>query len=611
MRNFNNERFQKILLIISLLFFTLVLIIIVITPPASGYEMSIYGSYSPYLWVSLIFCLFFSLCIMFFSFKTNNSIFMIQGFVIILAIWFLLLMLPTIRGYFLYGRGSGDILVHIGMARSIVETGSLTEGNFYPVVHLLLAYFNFIGFSFEISSNILGAFSSISFILFIFVLARILLPKRNESFFILLFAIPLSFSSYHVLLSLPSIHSLFTIPLIIYCYEKIKTDRLLRKFILIATLLIFNLLFYHPVTIFFAMVMFIVYALVKKANIFLKITKDLQVTKIGYFILLSSILFFYWMTTQVRLVENIFLIFRNLFYFERATQLEHYGAVIGMTDLSMITWIRVIIFRYFPNLLLIIFGLFFLLLLIKKMKNSKVTEPELNYGAQFFVGLFIGIIFIIGYFIEFDPIRVSRYALLMVIVFLGLSFYQIYYISDTEKKGLKILCVIFMIILSSSIIGIFNIYAGEHMANPNPHLTQMEKKGFEWYVTNRDIEISFIGTGFNLRKFEIYILGYLEYKQNVTKWDSRPIPTHFGYYENETLSDTFGDEARYMVTTEFNKKAYLFFPEEARAKALQYLEEDFEKLHIDSTVNKLYENGEFNVWKVKGDNKTMDKFILA
>lgn len=592
------DRLFRLFRLLALLSFTICLLFLWQTPLVSGYEMSIYNSLPSFFWISITLALSFSITMIFYSFKNNSMNKIMQSFILILIIYFLLLILPTVRGYKLYSSGMGDILVHIGRAKSIVENGVIGGNNIYPITHLLLAYFNFIGISFEISANILGAFFSLFFIFSIFVLGRNLLPGKNNGFFILIFAIPLYFSMFQIMISHPAVHSLFTLPLIIFCYEKMKRIKKSTSLLFVSSLLILNLLFFHPMTILFAIIIFIVYFLVKVGNGFLKITKEIITPHIRYFIFLTTLAFITWLINISRLIVWTFSIFRELIYPKETTQLEHYTEMAAEADVGIITTLRVIFFRYFPNLLLIILGLILLLILSKKIFSKKTKPSELNYGAQFFLGLIIGFSFIVGYFIEFDPIRVSRYAILMGIIFIGLMFHSLY--NDSKrKKQFKVLFVVFIIVLGSCIIGIFNIYAGPNKGVQNRHRTEMDIRGLQWYISNRDPQISFVSNHFDLRKIEMYILGYENYLHDQGDWDQRKIPTHFGYHKNATLAETFQNESRYVVTNENLRKRHLFASEEARPEVPHYLDDDFKNLEKDVTVNKIYENGEFELWRVR------------
>jgi hypothetical protein len=53
-----------------------------------------------------------------------------------------------------------------------------------------------------------------------------------------------------------------------------------------------------------------------------------------------------------------------------------------------------------------------------------------------------------------------------------------------------------------------------------------------------------------------------------------------------------------MITSEIIRKSYLAVPKNRRLLIPRYLDDDFKKLGDDPTVNKLYLNGEFEVWSI-------------
>ena len=86
------------------------------------------------------------------------------------------------------------------------------------------------------------------------------------------------------------------------------------------------------------------------------------------------------------------------------------------------------------------------------------------------------------------------------------------------------------------------------------------------------------------------------------------MPEHFGYPEHESVGEVVGKET-YIVLTERFKQASAeptfkewMNIEDCFAKP-GFNEEDFDKIEKDSSVNKVYSNGEFDTFLVRGESK--------
>jgi hypothetical protein len=99
-------------------------------PTARGYEMSIYGNIPGWIWMFLILSIAIAISINWQQDGNNLAIY----YVMFMSICFILL-LPIIKGYFMYGRG--DALTHVGTIREILGTGTIEQSNIYPVIHIL------------------------------------------------------------------------------------------------------------------------------------------------------------------------------------------------------------------------------------------------------------------------------------------------------------------------------------------------------------------------------------------------------------------------------------------------------------------------------------------
>jgi hypothetical protein len=53
-----------------------------------------------------------------------------------------------------------------------------------------------------------------------------------------------------------------------------------------------------------------------------------------------------------------------------------------------------------------------------------------------------------------------------------------------------------------------------------------------------------------------------------------------------------------MIITQYNKVFYEAFPRNVWPRARLFLKADFKRVDLDSTADRLYENGEFLIWLI-------------
>ncbi|HJH26822.1 MAG TPA: hypothetical protein C5S37_08645, partial [Methanophagales archaeon] len=162
----DENRILKIIVIICFIFIITALTIIAKTPPAGGYEISIYDAYPWYFWVFIITSIFTGQIILLKSTLSSdkNDKLWVFGFLAILTTNIILLFMPFIRGYATYGRG--DVLTHIGLIKDILRTTSFGTDNFYPLDHILTASLSYItSINVEHAVNIIPPIFSLFYII--------------------------------------------------------------------------------------------------------------------------------------------------------------------------------------------------------------------------------------------------------------------------------------------------------------------------------------------------------------------------------------------------------------------------------------------------------------
>jgi hypothetical protein len=254
--------------------------------------------------------------------------------------------------------------------------------------------------------------------------------------------------------------------------------------------------------------------------------------------------------------------------------------------------------------------------LILRTSLSKKTQLSLTsfiYTIQFIVALVASIFSLFGFSGEYNPIRISRFFLMMAPIQCGLVIYDSISNSQQQQRinlnwiNLKkrenaIIRIITILILVVSILSIFNVYGSPRTVEPNWQVSKMDINGAKWFsmFQDRDIITATI-MGEVLTRFEDFNFG-IETCPSTKKarLDSEPVPSHFGYDGNSSIAETFNFEDRYLLISEAGRMGMMVIPENVRHKAHRYTEEDIAKLRIDPTATQIYANGEFEAWQVYG-----------
>ena len=136
LKSSDGNKIIKIIAIIAFIFIILALMIIARTPPASGYEISIYDAYPWHFWFFIIASIACGICIMVRqAFAEQKSNWWSMGLFIIIFTNLIIILLPVFRGYFI--SSGGDEITHLGLIKDIALAGRTGKENIYPISHIL------------------------------------------------------------------------------------------------------------------------------------------------------------------------------------------------------------------------------------------------------------------------------------------------------------------------------------------------------------------------------------------------------------------------------------------------------------------------------------------
>ena len=589
-------------LIISLTLLFSVLIIAT-TPPATGYEISIYDAYPVILWVLLSINIFFSIYTIIRSGDSlsKNTYY---SYFSILLIETIILSLPIMRGYYSISGKGWDIYHHMFRASQILNSGNLSSTDIYPIMHIWLSILHNFFPDFIVLTIVLSIVFFILYILSLYILGKTILGTKTGGLFVSIFGIPLIFSYGHYAFY-PFLFALFIIPLSLYSYQKIiQNPSQKTAFYICAISLSFFIVFCHPMITFFLIIMFSVfvfYELLKRWKISSRLSNIVAINILAI-VLLS---FLIWLIQFKDLLETL----QGM-----ASALIGAGTHISIISYQMNTittskasiWLVIDYFIKVYGSIFLYFSLslFFLLYIIYQYyQNKKIFEVELIYSLQFFVALFIGIALITGYFVIFEPIRAAMYALIFATIMCGLFFYRIWFSEISEKRKLVIITSITVIITFSCMLSILAIYPSPWFSNPNSELTYGDKTGMDWILEYRNEKIPIASEDPD----RIYPYSTYFYESASTRKFQelneylRIIPSNFGYDTNRTIGDSLiylPDENVYIITTEMMKLAPYAVSVDRRNRIKSFEDSDFIRLKSDPSVNLVYTNSEFGVWNI-------------
>ncbi len=603
---------DKILAIVAFVCITSALAIIARTPPATGYELSIYDAYPPYFWFLIVASISCGIVILVHqAFSKEKSNWWLAGLCIILFSNSMFLGLPFFRGYAIYP--TGDTPTHLGLMKDIITTGHIGEQNFYPVVHLLgVSILDITGLAPGIVARVLSVSWSAIYLLNMYLLATVVAKYRGQALLITAFASPLVFSWTHISLH-PLIFSISMLPLLLYFYHRRKKGEHQVGNAAVLILLAFLITYAHPITCLFAVAVLLTFNLSKClyrqiANGEKLPLRSSTVMAGNYNIpLIMFMVFFIWYFSYALLQENLKTVYDGLRYHSVATIFQLQTATLVTGELTPSQTIELFIYRYGAIFLYILISVLAVAIVLKKSLNREVqSEPmDFAYGIQFVVALLISGLFLWGYFIEHDPIRISRFFLMMAPIVSGLVAYriissvlhQVVSSSRSKVRGKMFIGLVTLLILAASAIAVFNVYGSPRTVVAGRQATRMEISGVEWLAEYQGKDILARGVTIGGRKLED-LLGLEHPYLDRVGMRVEPVQVHFGYDQNDFLAETFNFKDTYLVTSKLDRIFALTLSKYRKSITHPYSADDFTKLQSDRTVAQIYANGEFEVWRV-------------
>lgn len=537
---------------------------IALAPPATGYEPSIYSAYP--LWMQALFALALvgAVVAALRGAANEDKHHWLSAMGVVFGLYAVLFALPAFRQYVLFGRGSFDTLAHLGYIKTIVDTGHWAQSDWYPLVHIIGAIFEFIGVP---RNAIVAVFQSAFFPVFalsVFLYTRRIIDERT-GMFASIGVLPLIFGPFHATIH-PFLLSFFIFPLALFASHHRR-----RRWALPAGVLLLALIPFHPLTAGIA----VGYLAISGAlsDRFRSVLPGPSATMF----LAGSVILTMWYLGFQRIERVI----ASLFVATTITPpsggssgaltlghavirgIEIYGDVALIAGMALVASIIIAgraLWRW------------------RSGGGPTGHVPLLAYTAIGFalgIGLFVGPMS--------NPIRTSRYFLLFGTIGLAAT---IPVVLDHPARGTQILAGLAVVgLVAATVVGAGGIYP-----NGN-HLTAPESESVNWTLdhTNTDPILS-------LQMSRKMTLAQTGFHGSPEKWrfqkynPSLQLPSHLGYSKHRTIAKVH-EPPFYVLTKAHDTEYYQASYREQWSSLTWYSERDLRRLRADPAANRIYSAG--------------------
>jgi len=609
----NNYHLEKLLGILSFVLIIIISIIIFKTPSAQGYELSIYSAYPPYFWFLILLSTSIGLFIMYNQLNKSKSNWWFLGFFIIIFTNIIFLSLPLIRGYAIYP--SGDALTHLGAVYNILQTGYLEITDYYPSIHIMIAIIKtFTKWSDMQVITLIYISGYLFYLLGVHLLAKVVSLNQKQTLLITILSTPLIFS--YLLTSIfPFIFAIYMIPYLLYFYfSGEKGVNIIQNRILLI-LIALAITFLHPIVT--ILVILMLTGLIFTGDVYKKMSKShLNLSK--YSLRLPLIIFIVlitWYLSFIGIQRDISRVYNSLLNGIGGGVINNQLNTLSTANITLLQTFQLFFYKYGDILIyLLIFLVLSSVLFFKFIRRSKkINLNSLNFLMLAIVTMIICSSFLVFNLIIAEPIRILALPMIMVIISIGLVYYDIIGNKAVDSTRNKIYSYLMLIlIISTMFIGMLNVYGSPRTVEMNLQVTNMDLSGMDWSMNYMDKNIKLSHAEITVERFEDLRLRTYEFNklyytkisnyasQLIFYIDQNETPSHFGYDKNYPISETFGNKDYYMIITKEGLIGINVLPENVRDKGHQYTEDDLKTLNNDYTANLIYNNGEFQGWKIYG-----------
>jgi hypothetical protein len=566
-------------------------LIVAYQSPDAGYELSTYGSTPVLVWVLVLLSLAGGIGIVVHELATGRyqeSRTYIIGFAVALLTVIVFLSLPFVRGYLTW---RADHIGHFGYVEDIYRTGHIGPFNPYPIVHVLFSQIASVtGISALTVVNLNTVLLVPIFVLNTYLLATVVLPQRGQQLLVALVAgaAMVGISSYYLV---PNTWSLALLPLVFYCYFKHETF----PFKLLLALLVIAYPFFHPLSAAVVLGVLVLMELLKPVySLFLR-RREMQVPAwvdskpLMWPVLLGLAVFIPWVHTREVLESNRLNLWEQLTSGRGTAQISEVGTALAKADVHGFDLVVLLGKLYGDFLILAALALVGILLLVRHL-------PSGNRDSSKHRLLFLAVLFVLAclYYLAFvvglpaaEALAADRTLLYLEVVGIALVAFGLWEWARGAKLRYLAWFGVFGLLLLMSILSIRSHFFSPYVVRPNDQATHMDIAGMEWYLNEKDPAVPAIYIMSPPKRFAEGVLGttVTRLRQDV-RWHTQ-FADHFGYGDYGTVGKQYGGPV-YGTIHRYDKVVY----QTVWQPLNRFNDDDFERLEQDSTVSRIYSNGD-------------------
>ncbi len=547
-----------------------------ISPPATAYEGSIYAAYPTWFWAVFLLGMAAAVLLILRSAVDGGTDWR-YGLAFVCSLYVLFHLLPVFRGWAMYGRGSADALTHVGVAKTILETGSVPAIDWYPVIHVLIAGLGAFGVRMGSITSIMSAFFTPLYIVSMYLLGRRLLDSRKAGLAVVICSVPLLYAEFNHSLH-PAILSFLMLPVVLAVFiGAYNSDRML-PYVVVLGCFGLTLLLFHPVTtIYFVGILTVSFVVRAGYSRF----TDLDLRYSGE-IALSAGLTAAWFAWFLQFGSETGSIAAEMF-----------AKVRGIDSIEKL--VTGFLVNYGPQFVIAVLAVAAILVTLGWYWSTReFTIEDTWLAAQFGTGVVVTLVGIFLYVVSSDPIRNARYMILFGTLLAGLLLYRSLagQLPRPSLNGPTVRVLLVVLLLSTAGLSVMTSYSD------NYHLTHAEEDGSEWYYDYRVDEVGVAADiSYKMREYT-EADDYGSSKLRPFGGETSTLDRRFGYADHDSVATAVDGYETYIVTKPYDTTVPKYLDPSVRDQYTYYYESDLRRLGTDRGANRIYSNGGYTIWYV-------------
>lgn len=562
-------------------------------PGADNYEISLYRAFPAHFWLLVVGALFTGSLVIVGSARTSGDDTWVFGLLVVLATDGLLLLLPYVRGYRMFGRS--DAMSHLGYVQDIANVGGVS-GNIYPPLHLLvLAVSDATGAGPMWVALLLPVVVSLVYFASMGYVLCHLFDDRERILLGLPFVTLPVLRHAHLGLR-PFDLSVMLVPFVLYLFFRAQRSHAPPVRVAFVVALVAVLL-YHPLTALFLIVIFSFFIagrhLPRVGAAFASPTNLVSLT---------AAVFLAWYSSFLSILVRFNKVYEVFFGPDDGgeSQAEAYTRTVEEASPPLLDILRVITFKYGIEFLLFGLGFAFLVVAVVLLVRS---EYALDPASVLFAGTLVafsfgGLVFLVMDLIV-PPERAFQVAKLGGVLLAGRLFYLLGYRVGWIRRRASLRAVLWTCLVALLLVlvvtSVFSLYESPLGSESNHQVTDMEIHGTAWLADHGHAADNHSGIGLSHHRFHHARAG----TRTDPDLQESGTPPHFNYTLHDRLGASFSNDTYVTIT----RKGRIVYPEAFPnyRENWRYTPEDFERLERDSTTARVYDNGDYDQYLVEGN----------